>query len=127
MTIHYTVRTRPNLRDFGARPKFYGAVKTNGVLSHEKLAENIAQASTTVGDTDVLAVLNELAKQTESALADGKIVRFGRLGSFYISLSSEGVDTEEQFSAHQIKQVRVNFTPGNKLKAALRNAAFKKI
>ena len=57
----------------------------------------ITEGSTTVSDTDVLAVLNDLTKILKRHLDNGEIVRFGDFGTFQAGLTSEGAETEEKF------------------------------
>jgi hypothetical protein len=61
-----------------------------------------------VSDTDVMAVLNNLTKVLKRHLENGEIVRFG---DFQIALSSEGVETENQFNVSLIKGSKVTFCP----------------
>ena len=50
-----------------------------------------------------MAVLNDLIKVLSRHLSNGKIVRFGDFGSFGLTLSSEGADTEQAFNSKLIK------------------------
>ena len=45
-------------------------------------------------------------------LLEGKKVQLGELGNFWVSLTSTGADTLENFSASNIKEVNIVFTPG---------------
>lgn len=127
MAIRYRLISKKNLQRPKDAPKFYAIAKSIGEITLEDLAEKIAKGSTTVSDTDVLAVLNEAAKLVETEIVDGHIVRFGRLGSFSITLSSGGADTEAAFNVKQIKSAKVKFKAGDKLTAALASAKFKKV
>ncbi len=60
-------------------------------------------------------------------LERGEIVRFGDFGSFYITLSSEGVELEEDFHASMIKKSRVTFRPGIDLKKMLLTLDYEKV
>lgn len=127
MAIHYRLIPRKNLQHPEEAPKFYAIAKSVGELTLDDLADKISKGSTTVSDTDVLAVLNEAAKLVEAEIVDGNIVRFGRLGSLSITLSSEGAETETAFSLKHIKAAKVKFKAGDKLLAALATAKFKKV
>ncbi|GAX46677.1 HU family DNA-binding protein [Pseudolactococcus reticulitermitis] len=127
MAIHYRLISKNNLQHPEAPPKFYALAKSVGELTLADLADKISNGSTTVSDTDVLAVLNEAAKLVESELVAGNIVRFGRLGSFSITLASEGAATETAFSVKHIKAAKVRFKAGDKLLTALATAKFKKV
>ena len=76
------------------------------------MSKEIAEGSTTVSDTDVMAVLNDLTKILKRHLENGEIVRFGDFGSFQISVSSEGAEKEDKFYASMIKKSKVIFSSG---------------
>ena len=79
-----------------------------------------------MSDTDVLAVLNDLTKVLVRHLSEGEIVRLGDFGSFQITISSEGAETEAKFNASMIKSNRIIFRPGEDLKEMLRNVKYEK-
>ena len=88
MAVKYNVIERKNLLKPTEAPKFYASAKADGEVSFKALAKEIAGAGSTVSDTDVLAVLNDLTKALVKYFAEGKIVRFGDFGSFQVSVSS---------------------------------------
>ena len=91
-----------------------------------KLRLEISQGLTTVSDTDVLAVLNDLTKVSNRHLSEGRIVQLEDFGSFQISISSEGAETEAKFSESLIKNAKIAFRPGLDLKEALVTLKFEK-
>lgn len=109
MAVKYSVNERVNSFNREAPKKWYASARLAGELSFKKLSRKIAEGSTTVSDTDVLAVLNDLTKILCRHLENGEIVRFGDFGSFQISFGSEGADTAEKFSASLIKTRKVAF------------------
>ena len=125
MSINYKTIARKNPQDITATPKYYAAVKSNGSVDFESLAEMISEQCT-VTDTDCLAVLNVLEKNVIRELKEGRIVRLGKLGNFQVSLSSEGFDTEQEVTADAVKKSRILFRPAKKMKALLQNLSFQK-
>ena len=89
--------------------------------------KEISEGSTTVSDTDVMAVLNDLIKVLKRHLEDGEIVRLGDFGTFQVALSSEGAETEEAFNASLIKNEKIVFRPGMDLKDMLLTLRFEKM
>ena len=89
--------------------KFYANAVADGEVTFKKLSKEIAEGSTTVSDTDVLAVLNDLTKFINRHLYVGHIVRFGDFGSFQIDISSEGAESEEKYHSALIKSAKVNY------------------
>ena len=58
-------------------------------------------------------------------LLDGKKIELGDLGAFYISLSSKGTLTAEEFNPNiHIKNVKVIWSPGSDFKNILGSASF---
>ena len=127
MAVKYNVIERKNLLKPTEAPKFYASAKADGEVSFKALAKEIAGAGSTVSDTDVLAVLNDLTKALVKYLAEGKIVRFGDFGSFQVSVSSNGAETAEKFTASNITGNKIQFRPGVDLKAMLATVKYEKL
>jgi len=119
MSVNYVLVERGNPGNSDAPKKFYALAKSSGELTFRKLSKEIAQGGTTVSDTDVLAVLNDLTKILCRHLENGEIVRFGDFGTFQIALTSEGAETASKFNASLIKRSKVTFRPGIDLKEML--------
>ncbi|MDR3286218.1 MAG: HU family DNA-binding protein [Prevotellaceae bacterium] len=126
MAVHFVVIERGNPNDPAAPKKFYAQAKGAGELTFKKLSKEIAEGSTTVSDTDVLAVLNDLTKLLKRHLDAGEIVRFGDFGTFQISVSSTGAETEAKFNASHIHSPKVIFRAGVDLKEMLNNLKYTK-
>lgn len=126
MPVKYNLSEKGNPGDREAAKKFYANAKSSGEVTFRSLSKEIASGSTTVSDTDVMAVLNDLTKALSRHLADGKIVRFGDFGSFQISLSSEGAETADKFNASMIKGAKILFRPGLDLKDMLSTIRYEK-
>jgi predicted histone-like DNA-binding protein len=126
MAINYVIVPKGNPGNPAAPKKFYAQAKSRGELTFRKLSKEIAEGSTTVSDTDVLAVLNDLTKVLKRHLDNGEIVRLGDFGTFQISISSEGAETAEQFHSSLIKNQKVVFRPGIDLKELLATLKYEK-
>lgn len=111
MPVKYVVTEKGNPAKPEEPKKFYAQAKADGEVSFRKLSKEIAQGSTTVSDTDVLAVLNDLTKLLRDHLSEGRIVRFGDFGSFQVSVSSSGAETAEKFNSSLIRGAKINFRP----------------
>ena len=127
MPVKYNVVERKNLLDKTAAPKFYASAKADGEISLKALAKEIAQNSTTVSDTDVLAVLNDLTKVLVRHLSEGEIVKLGDFGNFQITLTSEGAPSAEKFTTSLIKSNKIQFRPGADLCDMLKTVKYTKI
>ena len=119
MAVTYVLTQKGNPGNPEAPKKFYAQAKASGELTLKKLSKEIAEGSTTVSDTDVLAVLNDLTKLLRRHLENGRIVRFGDFGSFQITVSSAGAETADKFNASFVKKGKVTFRPGIDLREML--------
>ena len=115
MPIKIYVIERRNPLDPEAPSKFYASTKNQGDVSLNTLSKQIALMST-VSKTDVYAVLMALTEVVPSILEEGKIVRLGSLGSFRLTVSSEASLTAEEVSTHNVKQIKLRFSPSHELK-----------
>ena len=127
MAVTYKLVEKGNPQKPDEPKKFYAQAKSRSELTFRQLAKEIAEGSTTVSDSDVLAVLNDLTKVLRRHLANGEIVRFGDFGSFQISLSSQGAATEANFNASMMRPPKVAFRPGIDLKEMLATLQYEKV
>ena len=114
---------RPNPQDRVADNKFYAQAIATGTSDLERLAYLVSNQST-VREADCYAVLLSLLHNVSDELAQGKIVKLDKLGSFQIGVSSEGVATETELSVNAIKKAHINFRPDKRLRNMLANVVF---
>jgi len=126
MTVKFTTTAKKNPRDPSAPPKYYAVVKSNGRVDLRQVARRIADIST-ISSADTLGVLEALLMVIPQLLAEGQIVRLGDLGSFRLTVKSEGMDSPEEVTVHTIDGLSVRFTPGKLFKQALANVEFEKL
>ena len=127
MAVKYNVIPRKSFQKPTEAPKFYAIAKSDGEVSFKALAKEVAQTGSTVSDSDVLAVLNDLTKLLVKHLSDGKVVKFGDFGSFQINISSEGVANADKFTSSYIKNNKIQFRPGADLRAMLATVKYEKL
>ena len=127
MPIKYKLmhRTQPGVAGGGTK-KWYAAVATDGEVSIDDLVKQIEKFSA-LSEADIRGVIIALENVIQEQLANGKIIRLDKLGSFYPSLSSEGVNVEKDFTVSNIKGAKVNYRPGKRISDALSTATFKKM
>jgi predicted histone-like DNA-binding protein len=127
LAVPYVIIERDNPLNPTVAKKFYAQAKGRKAVTFRAICKEIAGASTTVSDTDALAVLNDLIKVLRRHLNEGEIVRFGDFGTFQVSLSSSGAETAAQFNASLIKKPKVAFRPGIDLRDMLATLKYEKI
>lgn len=126
MSVKYNIVERKNPLDKNAPSKFYASAKADGEINLKAIAKEIAGGSTTVSDTDVLAVLNDLIKAMTRHLTQGEIVKLGDFGNFQITISSDGAETAEKVTAANIKNNKITFRPVADLRDMLKIVKFEK-
>ena len=125
MAIKFKVLPRKNPQDMTAPEKFYAAAIGDGEIDLDRLAEKIAYQCT-LPEVDCHAVLLSLVHNISQELNDGRIVRLGKLGTFQVGISSEGMVTEEEVNSSVITKTRILFRPGRKLQKVLSDLSFRK-
>lgn len=126
MPIEYSLAERGNPAKPTAPKKFYAVARSQGDTTVRDIAGRINEMST-VSTIDVMAVLEAFFQTVPQELAAGHIVRFGDFGSFSVSLQGEGAETEKEFNAALINNVKVVFRPGKLFAQAMQGAELRKV
>lgn len=109
--INYSVFMLPNPIDSTAAPKAYAKAQVKEVMSFRSFIQHIADhGGYTRGK--VKGVLSDMCECLVEMLLEGKKVQLDELGDFWISLSCDGAESCEKFTADNIKAVNIVFTPG---------------
>lgn len=124
--VNFLTVQRVNPQDVDAPNKFYAQAVSDGRTDLDRLAYLIANQST-VRKADCLAVLEAFVHNMSDELNQGRIVELGELGSFRISISSEGFETPEEVSSAAVKSSRILFRPGKSLRKLLKTIEYKKV
>lgn len=98
---------------FNKKEKVYypHAIVQGKPVETETIAKDLAKIST-VSNSDVQAVLGDLAGVMHTRMAAGKSVHIKGLGYFRYSINSKGVKTLEEFDFQkQVQAIRVEFIP----------------
>ena len=125
MSIKFNVVEKGNPGDLTAPKKYYASSVISGKTNIEELTKRIEKISTVSG-ADIRAVLYSIIDIVPDILAEGNSVTIGDLGSFRISVSSEGSETAEEVSASNIRSAKILFTPGKEFKTMLKTLTYSK-
>jgi predicted histone-like DNA-binding protein len=125
MSIKFKSVQKVNPQDITAPRKFYAKATNASITDLSELAELVAFNSS-MSKTDCYAVLMGLETFVIRELERGRNVRLGELGTYKVSLNSEGRDTEEEVDSFTIKKARINFAPGAGFKKMLKHLEYKK-
>jgi predicted histone-like DNA-binding protein len=121
--MKYKLVLKGNPSQPSAPKKYYANPVNSGKVTIKDFAKEISgRSSLTRGDIE--NVLTNFLDELPTFLKYGMSVQLGDFGTVRLSISSEGAETANQFSASMIKGVKVIFTPGAELKKSLLDIAF---
>ncbi|MDR2383240.1 MAG: DNA-binding protein [Prevotellaceae bacterium] len=121
--MKYRVVKKGNPADPSAPKKKYANAVNAGTFTIKDITAEIAgRSSLTSGDIN--SVLYNFTDVTPTFLKLGLSVKLGGLGTLRLVTLSEGVDEDKEFTAANIKGVKIVFTPSVELKKSLENITF---
>ena len=126
MSVKFKAVERVNPRDLTLPKKKYAILKSGDDVNFEELAEEISKVSS-LNYGEVMDALGTLIVFIEIQLRHGRAVRLSTLGTLYLTLSSEGVDADEELTSEAIKKAHIRFRPGKRLKKLTRTLDYVKV
>ena len=100
----------------GKTEKYYAIVSHSGTFDLDAVCEAVENRSH-LNSAAVKSILDSFCYIIRRELQEGRIVQLGELGSFRLSLSSDGVDNPDEFIANRnIRSSSLIFCPGKKIK-----------
>lgn len=124
--ISYSAFMLPNPIHPEKDPQAYAKPQVSEVMSFRKFVQHIADhGGYTRGK--VKGVLSDMCTCLVEMLLDGKKVQLDELGDFWISLSCDGAETVNKFTADNIKAVNIIFTPGPDFENLISKAEFETV
>jgi putative DNA-binding protein len=126
MSIKYKLieKGQPGVAGGGTK-KWYASIVTDGELDIDDIVKQIEKFSS-LSEADIRGVVIAVENVIQEALADSKIVRLDKLGTFYPTLSSGGAATEKDFNQSLIKSAGVNYRPGKRILDTIKSKGFEK-
>jgi len=126
MKAKFHVRERFDPRDRTLPPKYYAELVDRYPISKDELIDQISDLST-VSIADTYGVLMALIHLIPKHLKYGRTVKIGDLGTFYLSITSDGEEKPEDVTFQSIKTARVRFRPGKGLNIRSEDVSFTKM
>lgn len=121
MAIKLNRITKRNPQDLTADPKHYAVAIHDSKLELDDLATAVSDRCS-LRRADVHGVLVALMDIIPDELLKGNIVSLGSLGSFCVSVKSEGESCADDLSNSSVKGYRLIYRPTKELKKQLRMA-----
>lgn len=103
--------------------KWYLTQEKTGTIGMNEIAKEI-EGRSALSTGDVQSVLSNLVEMMPLFLKLGQTIKLEGLGSFRITVKSEGTDTPEELNAHHVKSVKLIFQPSIELKRSLETISF---
>ncbi len=97
--------------------KWY-ARSVNQIVEFDEFVKHMANHHCAFGESAIRGVLIEMETCLRELLLDGKAVRLGDMGIFKMGMQTVAADTAKDFTADNIKNVRVNWFLGKRFRAA---------
>ena len=125
MPLNYSISAHPNPMEKNDPYRYYASAQSNAVMNLDQFAKHIASHGCVYKRADIAAVLTMAVDCLREMLLNGTKVYLGDLGNFYISFSSEGAITAEEFNPDiHIKTVNVNWERGSEFLNLKEDAKF---
>jgi len=126
MSVKYNVIERVNPRDLTLPRKFYANIQYGDDVKFKDLVGLISQFST-INHGDVHGVIQTLLHVIPYELKFGRSIHLGDLGSFFLTLKSEGKETSDDFQNSDIKSAKLRFRPGVAIKKLLTTLDYERV
>ena len=104
--------------------KAYGTAQVHEILNLDDFCKHIADHNSPFSKGTVKGILTDAVACLREQLLAGNKVSLGDLGDFHVELATEGAVTTEDFTAQNIKEVNVRWTPGKNFKDLRADATF---
>ena len=128
MSVSYVTRKKVDKSGDEIKELYYAVpmcIQRTGV-DEKKLAGDLSGQSS-LTDGDVLSVLTQLPSKIVKYLKEGRTITIHGLGTFYLSISSEGVESPEECKPNKIKNCRICFRADKQMKDELSDCHFHRI
>ncbi len=125
--ILYKLVKFTNEKNEAAFGKYYAHAVATETLSFDEFIEHIISHGSVYDRGTVQGIMYQMLDCLVELLLDSKKIRFGDLGTFYLSLKSEGVEDEKNFSVGEnINGLRLRFMANRSQKVALDSKSLRK-
>ena len=106
------------------KKRAFAVAQYTEVMNIERFARHIATHGSVYSRADISAILYMAVDCLRELLLEGKKIRLGDLGDFYVTISSKGADSADKFTSQLITAVNVVWEGGSPFKNLLSDAEF---
>ena len=123
--INYSVYMFKNALMEESEEKAYAKNQVTKVMGFDEFVKHIAEHNGVFSRGTVKGVVSDTCTCLVEQLLAGNKVKFGELGTFGVSIQSEPAGSLAEFTAKNIKEVNIVFTPGEDFENLRSKAEFK--
>lgn len=127
MPILYLIRKKIDKSGINPKELYYAVPKTiqkrGEPVNEVEIADNLAHQSSVMAG-DVLSVLQQLPHEIAEQLKSGRTIHIRGFGTFYMSISSKGVEKPEDCRPSTIVSSRICFRADVSFKKLMSNCEF---
>lgn len=124
--MKYRVQKRPDPTDDDGKMKYHATPFWNGKVPKNQFHSEISQMCT-ANSADVKAVMDAASTVLLNHILNGDIVEIDELGTFRISFSADGHDSDKKVSASDIRDIRILFKANPDLKKSAKTVQFERL
>ncbi|MDR1725127.1 MAG: HU family DNA-binding protein [Bacteroidales bacterium] len=125
MSYHYKVKKKKANLSGKTTYKYYATSSSNGVISMDQAAKEI-EDNTTLSKSDVISVVTALSSLIENKIRNGYSVKLDGLGTFSLSITSEGFVDAKKCIPTKVRPSKICFRADKKLKEKVFEVTFEK-
>lgn len=125
--IPYSVFLKANPLNPEDNAKAYAAAQVNQTLTTEDFITHVSKHNTVFSKGTIKGVLADVAVCLREQLLNGNKIILDGFGTLGFTLKCEGAETLEKFTANNIRDINVIFTPGLELTNLIDDATFEPV
>jgi predicted histone-like DNA-binding protein len=125
MAIKLKKIQRKNPQDL-TQSKWYLTQEKVGSVNLQEIAKEIGERSS-LSFGDVQSVLSNMVEILPLFLKLGQTIKLDGFGSFHVSVKSEGTETNEELTTHDVKGTKLVFLPSIALKRNLGDISYEMV
>ena len=106
---------------------YYAQAVSTGYMTFDELCDEISEACA-LTSADIKAIMDRMNHVLDKNLKAGRIVQFGEIGNFRMTVGSSGSATIEDFNADtMLRKPKITFSPGSFLQNTRTLAKFERL
>lgn len=127
MAIDYSIAKMRNPMNENDPMKWYAFLQYRGTLDIKEIAEHIASHGCVYDKADIQAILTKLVDCSKELMLEGYRLKLGDLGKMFLTCSSVGASTSDNFTSDNIRSLNVKFQSSDEFEDLLRKAVFNNV